>query len=83
LVSAATRLNSDARANPEGPAALRLGYLLGAAGYRAERTGGIHAELLRRLSAAARYSPGGRPLPPRFQRMYRRGRDAGRTSGGG
>ena len=36
----------------------QLGYLLGAAQRGAEDTEGIHAELIRRLTAAARYSPG-------------------------
>jgi hypothetical protein len=80
MVGTATRLNSSARAAPGGPASLELGYLLGAVQARAERTGGIHDELLRRLTAAARYSPGGRPLPRRFLRAYRLGRDAGRAS---
>jgi len=79
MVGAATRLNSAARANPEGPAGLELGYLLGAVQARAERTGGVHDELLRRLDAAARYSPGGRPLPPRFLHAYRLGLAAGRV----
>jgi hypothetical protein len=80
MVTAATRLNAEARANPDGPAALRLGYLLGAAERRAESTEGIHAELVRRLTVAARYSPEG-PLPPAFAAVYRRGFDAGRESG--
>lgn len=80
MVGAATKLNSSARANPGGPAGLQLGYLLGAVQARAERTGGIHDELLRRLTAAARYSPGGRRLPPRFLNAYRSGRVAGLAS---
>jgi hypothetical protein len=80
MVEAATRLNTEALADPGGPAALRLGYLLGAAERGAERTEGIHAELLRRLAVAARYSPEG-PLPPAFAAAYREGFDAGRTSG--
>jgi hypothetical protein len=80
MVGAATRLNSSARANPEGQASLELGYLLGAAQARAGHTGGIHDELLRRLTAAALYSPGGRPLPRRFLRAYRLGQSAGRAS---
>jgi hypothetical protein len=78
MVGAATRLNSAGRADPGGPAGVELGYLLGAVQARAERTGGVHDELLRRLTAAARYSPGGRPLPPRFLHAYRSGRAAGR-----
>jgi hypothetical protein len=81
MLNAATTLNAEARAEPGGAANLRLGYLLGAAQRGAAETGGIHAELLRRLAAAARYSPDNRPLPPQFLRTYRRGFDAGSTRG--
>jgi hypothetical protein len=81
LVTAATRLNSEARADPGGAANLRLGYLLGAAKRGADRTNGIHAELIRRLSVAARYSPDNRPLPPAFIGTYRAGFDAGEARG--
>jgi hypothetical protein len=77
MVEAATKLNAEARAEPGGDANLQLGYLLGAAQRGAERTDGIHAELIRRLSAAARYSPDNRPLPPAFYRAYRTGYAAG------
>jgi hypothetical protein len=79
LVEAATRLNTEARTDPGAPAALRLGYLIGAAERGAERTEGIHAELIRRLTVASRYSPEG-PLPPGFAAAYREGFDAGRAS---
>lgn len=81
LVAAATKLNAEARAEPGGEANLELGYLLGAAGRAAEQTEGIHAELLRRLSAAARYSPDNRPLPATFLRTYKEGFDAGGAAG--
>jgi hypothetical protein len=81
MVAAATKLNSEARADPGGTAGLRLGYLLGAAQRGADRTDGIHAELIRRLAAAARYSPDNRPLPPAFTRAYREGFDAGEARG--
>jgi len=81
MVAAATRLNAEARAQPGGDANLRLGYLLGAAQRGAERTNGIHADLIRRLAAAARYSPDGRPLPAAFLRTYREGFDAGEARG--
>jgi hypothetical protein len=81
LVAVATKLNAEARAEPGGDANLRLGYLLGAAQRGAERTDGIHAELIRRLTAAARYSPDNRPLPPAFLRTYREGFDAGEAAG--
>lgn len=81
LVRAATELNAAAREEPGGAANLRLGYLLGAAERGAAGTEGIHAELVRRLGAAARYSPDNRPLPRAFLATYRRGFDAGRESG--
>ena len=81
LVSTATRLNAEARDEPGGEANLQLGYLVGAARRGAEGTEGIHAELIRRLVAAARYSPDGRSMPPAFLRAYRRGFDAGSERG--
>jgi len=81
LVTVATRLNAEARANPGDAANLRLGYLLGAAQRGAESTDGIHTDLIRRLSVAARYSPDNRPLPAAFLRTYRQGYDAGHAEG--
>jgi hypothetical protein len=81
MVEAATRLNAEAREEPGGEANLELGYLLGAAQRGAEGTEGIHAELLRRLSAAARYSPDNVPLPSVFLASYREGFEAGRDHG--
>jgi hypothetical protein len=81
MVGAATRLNAEARAEPGGKAGVELGYLLGAAQRGADRTEGIHAELVRRLAVAARYSPGREPLPPALLAAYKRGFDAGRERG--
>lgn len=81
MLSAATKLNAEARAAPGGAANFQLGYLLGAAQRGAENTEGIHAELVRRLSAAARYRPDNRPLPPAFYRAYRSGYSAGNEHG--
>jgi hypothetical protein len=81
LVAAATKLNAEARAEPGGAANLQLGYLLGAAERGAESTAGIHTELLRRLTAAARYSPADKPLQGAFRRAYSEGFDAGRGRG--
>ena len=81
LIEAATELNAEARAEPAGLAALRLGYLVGAAQRGAERSAGIHADLLRRLTVAARYAPGDQPLGPAFMRAYRQGFDAGHSRG--
>lgn len=81
MVLVATELNAEARSDPGGAANLQLGYLLGAAQRGAESTSGIHSDLIRRLAAAARYSPDNRPLPPAFLRTYRDGFDAGRAGG--
>jgi len=81
MLTATTRLNARARAKPGGAANLRLGYLLGAAERGAEGSEGIHDELIRRLTAAARYSPGSRPLPATFYRTYRSGYAAGHENG--
>lgn len=81
LVAVATGLNAEARERADRAAALRLGYLVGAARRGDESSEGIHADLIRRLEAAARYSPGGAPLPPGFERAYRAGIEAGRESG--
>ena len=81
MLTATTKLNTEARAGPGGSANLQLGYLLGAAQRGADGTEGIHAELIRRLSAAARYSPDNRPLPPAFREAYRRGYGAGHERG--
>jgi hypothetical protein len=81
MVTVATKLNLEARADPGGAANLQLGYLLGAAQRGAERTEGIHADLIRRLSVAARYSPDNRPLPASFLRAYHEGYNAGHARG--
>jgi hypothetical protein len=81
MLDAATELNTEARSEPGGPANLELGYLVGAAERGAEDTSGIHDELVRRLGAAALYSPAGEALPPRFREAYRRGVEAGRERG--
>ncbi len=80
MVAAATKLNAEARAEPGGPANVQLGYLLGAAERGADSTEGIHSDLLRRLTVAARYSPRP-PLPTAFQRAYREGFEAGHDHG--
>jgi len=80
-VEAATSLNAQAREEDGGDAAVRLGYLLGAAERGAESSEGIHADLVRRLTVAARYAPDGQPLSQRFLSAYREGFDAGRSGG--
>ncbi len=81
MLRAATGLNAEARAQPGGDANLELGYLLGAAQRGADETEGIHDELVRRLTAAARYSPRDRPPPVAFLRTYRQGFEAGNSGG--
>jgi hypothetical protein len=81
MLTATTKLNAGARADPGGAANLQLGYLLGAAERGADGTEGIHTDLIRRLSTAAHYSPGNRRLPGSFHGAYRRGFDAGRAHG--
>jgi hypothetical protein len=80
MLETATELNGEARTVPSSPAALRLGYLLGAAQRGADRTEGIHADLIRRLTVAARYTPEG-PLPAGFLGAYAKGFDAGLKTG--
>jgi hypothetical protein len=81
MVETATRLNAEARAEPGGDANLQLGYLIGAAQRGAEGTEGIHSDLLRRLTVAARFAPDKQPLPPTFYRAFRTGYAAGRSNG--
>jgi hypothetical protein len=81
LVEAATELNAEARTDPGGEANLQLGYLIGAAQRGADSTEGIHADLIRRLTVAARYAPGRKPLSPAFLAAYREGFDAGHARG--
>jgi hypothetical protein len=81
MLGATTKLNAEARAKPGGAANLRLGYLLGAVERGSDATEGVHDELVRRLTAAARYSPDNRPLPATFLATYRRGFDAGQARG--
>ncbi|HTR74110.1 MAG TPA: hypothetical protein VMH33_02490 [Solirubrobacterales bacterium] len=80
-LAAATRLNAEARAEPGGAANVALGYLIGAIARGSAETEGVHAELLRRLTVAARYSPDGEPLPPAFLAAYEKGFAAGRDHG--
>ncbi|HKO36735.1 MAG TPA: hypothetical protein VJU14_00020 [Solirubrobacterales bacterium] len=80
-IAAATELNAGALKEPGGPANLQLGYLIGAAERGAEESEGIHADLVRRLTVAARFAPGKEPLPDEFLETYREGFDAGRSGG--
>jgi len=77
----ATALSAQAREEDGGDTALRLGYLIGAAERGAETSEGIHSDLVRRLTVAARYAPGGQPLSPAFMRSYKAGYAAGQERG--
>lgn len=81
MLKAATKLNAEARKDPGGEANVQLGYLIGAAQRGAEDTSGIHADLVRRLEAAALYRPGEQPLPAAFGGAYVEGVEAGRARG--
>lgn len=81
MVLAATELNEAAREDPTGPEAAQLGYLIGAVHRGAATTGGIHADLIRRLDTAARFTPSGGTLPASFERAYGEGYGAGEAGG--
>ena len=77
MIKAATDLNAAARRDPTSPASVQLGYLVGAVERGAE---GIHTDLKRRLSSAARFSSQGL-LPVEFERTFGQGYSAGLESG--
>src|SRR3954447_11556273 len=81
MVDTATALNAQAREEGGGEGAVRLGYLIGAAQRGAESSEGIHSDLVRRLTVAARYAPAEEPLSARILSAYREGFDAGRSGG--
>lgn len=81
MVEAATDLNAEARTEAGGDAAVQLGYLLGAAERGSEESEGIHSDLVRRLTVAARYAPGRQPLTEDFLAAYEEGFEAGRSGG--
>ncbi len=78
MVAAATVLNAQARDAPTSLAAVQLGYLVGAVENGSE---GIHADLVRRLNSAARFTPGGGLLPAEFERTFGQGYSAGLETG--
>lgn len=81
MIETAQALNTRARQAPGGSDNVALGYLLGAVREGSGPTGGIHADLVRRVDAAAHYSPGGKPLPPRFGIALANGTTQGSKSG--
>jgi hypothetical protein len=78
MIVAATKLNAQARQDPGGAATVQLGYLLGAVSKGADP---IHADLIRRLNSAARFSETGGTLSAGFERAFGRGYAAGHQSG--
>jgi hypothetical protein len=78
MIIAATKLNGEARRDPAGPAALQLGYLIGAASRGADA---IHTDLIRRLNSAARFTQTGGTPPAGFERAFGRGYAAGHRTG--
>jgi hypothetical protein len=81
MLETATTLSAQAREEDGGDAAVQLGYLIGAAERGAESSEGIHTDLVRRLTVAARYAPDKEPLSPAFMRSYEAGYAAGREHG--
>jgi hypothetical protein len=81
MIEAATELNAAARRRPSSEETVQLGYLIGAVQAGASETGGIHADLVRRLDAAARFSEGGKTLPASFERAFGEGYAAGQEMG--
>ena len=81
MVETATSLNAEAREEGGDDSAVQLGYLLGAAQRGADSSEGIHADLVRRLTVAARYAPAEEPLSEGILSAYRHGFDAGRSGG--
>jgi len=78
MVVAASKLNVEARRDPAGPAALQLGYLIGAVAKGADP---IHTDLVRRLNSAAQFTASGGAPPASFQRAFGRGYAAGHATG--
>ena len=80
-ITAATKLNAEAVRDPSGEEATQLGYLVGALEEGASETGGIHADLIRRVNTAARFSQGGGELGAEFERTFGAGYAAAREDG--
>jgi len=82
LVRVATELRARAQVGTEGRlAATQLGYLVGAVRRGAEETGGIHADLVRRVASAAAVDGGGEPVAPSIEGAYSTGYAAGQRDG--
>jgi len=81
LVEAATQLNAQARRDPGGRETVQLGYLDGAVHEAVSESGGINADLLRRLESAARFNPEGGSPGASFERAFGKGYAAGQDTG--
>jgi hypothetical protein len=79
--AAATELNAEALKRPRASATTQLGYLVGAVERGADDTNGVHADLVRRINAAARFSEDGAGPGAAFERTYGAGYAVGRESG--
>lgn len=80
VVSAATRLNAEARRDPGGEATVELGYLDGAV-HKGTSHVSSEADFVRRVDSAARYAPGGGTLGAEFERAFGKGYAAGEATG--
>lgn len=81
IVGAATRLNREVRRGSDREKIARLGYLVGAVQRGASASGGIHADLVRRLDAAARFGGDDGAFSASFERAFGEGYAAGRERG--
>lgn len=81
MIETATELNAEAREEGRSDPAVQLGYLLGAVERGSEESEGIHSDLVRRLTVAARYAPDRQPLSEEFLDSYEEGFEAGRAGG--
>jgi hypothetical protein len=81
LLRVATDLNAEARRTSAAAPTVQLGFLAGAVARGAAETGGVHAEMQRRIEAAALYSPAGKPPPEPFDHRYEKGYAAGKDHG--
>ena len=70
MIAAATTLNARPARTRTARLLPQLGYLVGAV---EEGADGIHADLVRRLNASARFSDDGKLLPGRVRAHLRRG----------
>ena len=77
MVAAATELNAEARRDRAATPTSSSATCSAPPSAAPTAPSGIHAELVRRLTAAARYSPDNQPLPAAFLERLPEGFDAG------